>query len=158
MRVILINRQDKINLDLDLFKKISTYISDKFDGSKNSELDIVFTDKEEIKFLNGKYRKNNNPTDVLSFAYDGSDEEFIKNQKFSIVGEIIISPEVANENVKENKSKNKNTWNFSLEIILLMIHGFLHIYSYDHELKKDKIIMERLEDSILNDVRNLFKI
>ena len=62
MRVILINRQNKIGLDLNLIKKVSDYVSDKFDNNKNMELNIVFIEKDEISQLNKKFRKKDNPT------------------------------------------------------------------------------------------------
>jgi probable rRNA maturation factor len=76
MRVILINRQNKIGLDLNLIKKVSGYVSDKFDNNKNMELNIVFIEKDEIKQLNKKFREKDNPTDVLSFSYQDDCTEF----------------------------------------------------------------------------------
>jgi rRNA maturation RNase YbeY len=158
MRIIIINRQNKVNLDLNLFKKISTYISEKFDKDKNTELNIVFVEKNEIKVLNKKYRNKKTPTDVLSFSYNKNNEAFTKEHGLSIIGEIIISPEVANENIKENKNKIKDFWNINHEIVLLIIHGLLHVYDYDHEIKEDKIKMNRIQSSLLNDVKNLFSL
>lgn len=156
MRIIIINRQNKVNLDLNLFKKVSTYISEKFDKDKNTELNIVFVEKNEIKVLNKKYRNKNTPTDVLSFSYNKNNEAFTKENGLSIIGEIIISPEVANENIKENKNKIEDFWNINHEIVLLIIHGLLHVYDYDHEIKEDKIKMDRIQSSLLNDVENLY--
>lgn len=156
MRIIIINRQNKINLDNNLFKKISTYISEKFDKDKNTELNIVFVEKNEIKVLNKKYRNKNTATDVLSFSYNKNNEAFTKEHGLSIIGEIIISPEVASENIKENKNKIKDFWNINHEIVLLIIHGLLHVYDYDHEIKEEKMKMDRIQSSLLNDVENLF--
>jgi probable rRNA maturation factor len=158
MRIIVINRQNKVNLDLNLFKKVSTYISEKFDKDKNTELNIVFVEKNEIKVLNKKYRSKNIPTDVLSFSYNKNDEAFTKEHGLSIIGEIIISPEVASENIKENKNKIEDFWNINYEIVLLIIHGLLHVYDYDHEIKEDRIKMDRIQSSLLNDVENLFSL
>ena len=163
MKVILINNQNKIKLDLGLIEKISIYISNKFDGDKNCELNIIFAEKEEIKRLNKKYRNIDMETDVLSFSYtENGDSDlfgFCENaggQKSSsnvfTIGEVIICPEVADDNV----SRQKENWNLNLEIILLVIHGILHIYDYDHERIKDKIDMENVQESILNDVMSVY--
>jgi probable rRNA maturation factor len=156
MRVILINRQNKIGLDLNLIKKSSVYISDKFDNNKNMELNIVFVEKDEMRELNKKFRGKDSPTDVLSFSYLGDCMEFNMQKGFKTVGEIIISPEVANDNVQHGKITAKPDWNFNREIILLVVHGLLHIFDYDHESKEDEIKMENIQDSLLNDVLTNF--
>ena len=156
MRVILINRQDKIDLDLNLFKEVSGYVSDKFDNNKNTELNIVFIEKSEIRQLNKKFRKKDNPTDVLSFSYQGDSTEFNVQKGFKTAGEIIISPEVASDNIQPGKIVPKPDWNFNKEIALLIIHGLLHIFDYDHESKEDGIKMENIQNSLLNDVLTNF--
>jgi rRNA maturation RNase YbeY len=50
------------------------------------------------------------------------------------------------------------SWNFEREIALLIIHGILHIYGYDHEIKSDSVKMEGLQVSLLNDVITNFKL
>ena len=158
MRVSLINRQNKISLDLNLIKKISGYVSDKFDSSKNTELNIVFIEKDGIKKLNKKFRKKDNPTDVLSFSYQGDYTEFNMQKGFKTAGEIIISPEVANDNIQSDKIVPRSDWSFNKEIALLIIHGLLHIFDYDHESKEDRIKMENIQNSILNDILNNFSL
>ncbi|MCL5070596.1 MAG: rRNA maturation RNase YbeY, partial [Actinobacteria bacterium] len=90
--------------------------------------------------------------DVLSFSYLGNHAEFNIQKGFKAVGEIIISPEVANDNIKSGKIIQKSGWDIKKEIVLLIIHGLLHIFDYDHEFKEDEIKMENIQNSILNDV------
>jgi len=158
MRVILINNQNKISLDLNLIKKVSDYVSNKFDNNKNIELNIVFIEKNEISQLNKKFRKKDNPTDVLSFSYQNDCTEFNIQKEFKIAGEIIISPEVASSNILPGKITPKSDWNLNKEIVLLIIHGLLHIFDYDHESKEAKIKMDNIQDSLLNDILNNFSL
>ena len=158
MRVILINRQNKVGLDLNLFKKVSGYVSDKFDNNKNTELNIVFIKKDEIRQLNKKFRKKDNPTDVLSFSYQDDCTEFNMQKGFKTAGEIIISPEVASDNIQPGKIFPKPGWCFNKEIVLLIIHGMLHIFDYDHESKEDGIKMDNIQNSLLNDVLTNFSL
>jgi len=163
MKVILINNQDKVKLNLSIMEKAITYISNKFSRGQNYELSIVFVEKEEIKRLNKKYRNADRETDVLSFSYVENNNELTfkkdanefgdKDRHFTI-GEIIICPEVA----EENASKEKANWNSELEIVLLATHGILHIYGYDHEEREGRMEMEGIQENILNDVRSVFKI
>ena len=86
---------------------------------KKIDISIAFIDFSEIKNLNRKYRKKNKATDILSFLYDKS-------------GESVICPEV----VKNNSKRFKR--NFKKELILVLVHGVLHLLGYDHELSQKK--------------------
>lgn len=157
MKVELINNQSKVKLDTALIKKVSRYVSDKFDKDPRSQLNIIFSGNEKIRKLNKKYRNTDSETDVLSFSYI-SDKERVAPEAGSCtvtIGEIFISPEVASSNIS---SVGDDNWNLSLEIILLIIHGILHIYNYDHIEDKDRMNMERIQDSLLSDVRTNFGI
>jgi probable rRNA maturation factor len=170
MKIIILNRQDRIDLNTGLLKKVSAYAANKFDNSRNLELNIVFIDKEEIAVLNKKYRNKQGATDVLSFSYRESlsvepacpgpadSGSFNNIESFSVAGEIVISPEVAKENVADFVPDFFSSWNFEREIALLIIHGILHIYDYDHEEKSDSVKMESLQASLLNDVITSFKL
>ncbi|MFZ3386369.1 MAG: rRNA maturation RNase YbeY [Candidatus Hydromicrobium sp.] len=154
MKVTLINNQSKIKLDLDLIKEAAAYISDKFDKDLKSELNIVFSDGKEIRKLNKKYRGIDRETDVLSFSYISDKDKISPGASTYTVGEIIICPEVAQSNIL----KQDENWNLNLEIILLIIHGILHIYNYDHEEEKNRIDMESIQDSLVSDTRRTFKL
>jgi probable rRNA maturation factor len=154
MKVSLINNQNKLKLDLDLIKKVSAYISNKFDRDPKSELSIVFSDSEDIRKLNKKYRNTDKETDVLSFSYISDREKINLGVGNFTVGEIIVCPEVALSGISD---EGKN-WSLNLEIIFLIIHGMLHIYNYDHREEKDKMDMERIQDSLMSDVRRTFNL
>ncbi|MBU2563394.1 MAG: rRNA maturation RNase YbeY [Actinomycetia bacterium] len=154
MKVTLINNQSKIKLDLDLIREVAAYISDKFDKDLKSELNIVFSDGKEIRKLNKKYRGIDRETDVLSFSYISDKDKISPGASTYTVGEIIICPEVAQSNIL----KQDENWNLNLEIILLIIHGILHIYNYDHEEEKNRIDMESIQDSLVSDTRRTFKL
>ncbi|NQT66089.1 MAG: rRNA maturation RNase YbeY [Actinobacteria bacterium] len=154
MKVTLINNQSKIKLDLDLIREAAAYISDKFDKDLKSELNIVFSDGKEIRKLNKKYRRIDRETDVLSFSYISDKDKISPGASTYTVGELIICPEVAQSNILKQDEK----WNLNLEIILLIIHGILHIYNYDHEEEKNRIDMESIQDSLVSDTRRTFKL
>jgi probable rRNA maturation factor len=167
LKVNILNRQKEIKLDIKRLKKIANYIADKFDSNKNAELNLVFAGANEISDLNFKYRNYEGPTDVLSFSYETDSlpsigvkepnrEDMEKNCGFYITGEIVICPEIALKNSDKNKNitlyKNTLKWDVEKEITLLIIHGILHLYGYDHEKKQDFQLMENTQNSILNDV------
>ena len=79
-------------------------------------------------------------TDIITFDYS--------ENKNGIDAEIFISIDDAESNARKYKVHLKN------EITRLIIHGILHLLGYDDQQKKDKIIMKRKENDLLN--RNKF--
>ena len=77
---------------------------------KNYELSLVFIGNQLAKKLNKTYRNKNSPADVLSFALD-------KN-----LGEIFINLAKAKTNIK---------------LVLLLIHGLLHLKGGRHSSKME---------------------
>jgi len=101
--------------------------------NKSKEFSILLTNNKMMKDLNKKFRRKNNPTDVLSFP-------FKKNKRY--LGDIAVSYEIVNK-----RSKRKN---FKLEFDKMWIHGYLHLVGYDHKKIKDYKKMYNFEKLILN--------
>lgn len=102
--------------------------------SKNI-VELIFVDDEEIKNLNSTFLNKNYPTDVLSFPLEKS----ICN----ILGSIVISIDRAFFAAKENNHSIEH------EIIILFVHGILHLKGFNHESdngehrKKESEILEK---------------
>ena len=150
MHIELINNQDGVKLDLQGLGNICSYISGKFDTSDKQSLNIVFISDEKIRDLNKKYRNVDRSTDVLSFSYLEASIENKGKESPAVIGEVYIAPLTALKNSREQEGD----WNFQLEIILLIIHGILHIYGYDHEQENEKAAMDNIQDSLIHDIRN----
>ena len=60
-----------------------------------------------------------------------------------LLGDIIISTETA--------QRQSNVLNHSVEkeILILLIHGLLHLIGYDHERERDNEIMRKREDELI---------
>ena len=99
-------------------------------------LEINFIKADEIVLINRKYLKHDYSTDIITFNYS--------EEKNLIDGEIFISVNDALENANIFKVSAKE------EIFRLVIHGILHLLGYDDLKKKDKNIMKRLENRLLN--------
>ena len=88
---------------------------------------ITFISDYKMKKINNEYRQKNTSTDVLSFNYENSSN--------NVMGEILISMNYC----KKNILKNKNS--LSKEVIILSIHGILHLLGYYHDrIENEKII------------------
>ena len=105
-------------------------------GRQNDEVSILLVNDAKIRKLNRQYRNIDAATDVLSFPQnDGEDAEFVSH----MLGDVVISVETAKHQAAEHR--------FSLEqeLVLLLIHGILHLFGYDHERspKEEKIMKQK---------------
>lgn len=99
---------------------------------------IRIVDKKEIKSLNLKYRGKNKSTNILSFQFN-----FILNKNQTLLGDLVLCKTIIEkESLKYNK-KLEERWAH------MIIHGILHLLGYDHENKKEKNIMEKIENKIM---------
>jgi probable rRNA maturation factor len=83
---------------------------------------------DEVRELNKKYRRQDRVTDVLSFSL----AEKLPGGFYA--GDILICWTQAEKQAREN--------NHSLEkeLLLLMIHGLLHLHGCDHETDKGEML------------------
>ena len=99
----------------------------KGENKETENLSIAFVSAAEIHKLNKKYRKQNKPTDVLSF-------EKVTHLKQEY-GEVVICPQIVFKNLKSVKNSKR-------ELANVLIHGILHVFGYDHERsEKDEEVM-----------------
>ncbi len=111
----------------------------------NSELSILFTSDNHIKELNKTYRKKNRPTDVLAFSQNEGSSIVINT---SILGDVVISVDTA------KRQADKLGHSVTEEILILLIHGILHLLGFDHaKSKKDALKMQSKEKELLALVR-----
>lgn len=110
-----------------------------FLGQKDVDITIRFTDNEELKDLNQRYRGITKTTDVLSFNQDIVNPETNK----IYLGDIVISAEKAYEQAHERNGS------FDEECTLLAIHGTLHLLGYDHYIPEEKEEMWTIQEKIL---------
>ena len=93
----------------------------------DAELSIVLVDDAQIQELNRQYLHRERPTNVIAFP--------MREGKFSalhphLLGDLAISVETA------HRQSNRFGLTSMEMVILLMIHGLLHLLGYDHEGKK----------------------
>lgn len=128
------------NFDID--KKIIHGIVERLKKDFEFNIDTIrinFVDSKEIMRINKEYLNHNYSTDIITFNYSESQKK--------LDGEIYISFEDAASNAK------KYGVTFKEEIMRLVIHGFLHLLGYNDQSHKEKIVMKRLENKLLNKYR-----
>ena len=130
--IYLRNQTKNLNKRIQIFKKKKIYCS------------ILLSDSREIRKLNKKFRNRNKSTDILSFPFYKKKEfqfRFKKNKEIYL-GDIIL-----NFDKMKNKKDHKN---FKLEFDKLWIHGFVHLFGYDHKKNKDFYVMQKVEKKYLS--------
>ena len=143
MGVLLRNDHPDINIDCNDIENIIIKIMDHLD-CRNQEVSILLTGNKYIRRLNQEFRSIDQPTDVLSFPQNADEDPCIPEK--IILGDIAVSLDIAKAQAKEHGL------DFKEEIILLLIHGILHLLGYDHE------ISEQEEKQMRNKTRELFKL
>ncbi len=108
-----------------------------------AEISVLLCHDEYIRRLNKQYRQMDRPTDVLSFALNEGEEDGYDGPDASLLGDIVISLEKAEEQAAEYGHS------FERELAYLTVHGMLHILGYDHMEPDDKAEMRREEEYIL---------
>lgn len=97
---------------------------------------INFITCEEIIPINNKYLGHNYSTDIITFNYSG--------ENYTLEGEIFISLDDASFNAKKYKV------DINIELVRLVVHGFLHLLGYDDLTQTDKKKMKRIENKLVN--------
>ena len=99
---------------------------------------------DEILILNKHYKKENLPTNVLTFEGNLEEEKNL-GIKPPFLGDLVICFPVVE---KEAKDQQKN---FDQHFAHILVHGFLHLLGFDHLNNKDEKIMKELENEALKD-------
>ena len=102
-------------------------------------------DDEAIKELNKQYRDKNEATDVLSFPIEL--ENFIPEVR--MLGDIVISTDTAKRQAEEFKHP------VIVEIVILLIHGLLHLHGFDHIEEADRVVMRAKETEVFKHIVGL---
>jgi len=103
------------------------------------DITIVLTTDEAIQQLNTQFRGFDKPTDVLSFESG----EINPETGITYLGDIIISVPTASRQADLGGHPIQN------EIILLVVHGLLHLCGYNHDTPAKKEQMWSLQSHIL---------
>ena len=90
----------------------------------------MFVGSRRMRTINKKYLGHDYVTDVITFDLEGS-------------AEIIICPQVALSNAKIHGVS------ISKELLLYVIHGFLHLAGYDDHKPQDIVRMRLKEKQLL---------
>lgn len=105
-------------------------------------LTLRVTDEEEMRRLNTDFAHAPHSTDVLSFPNGDPDPE----ASGVYFGDVVIALPVA------AAQASAAGHDVQAELVLLAVHGTLHLLGYDHADQQARAVMWRLQDQILGDL------
>ena len=117
-------------------------------GVPAAELSLDLVGDRRIRRLNRQYRGRDHPTDVLAFPM-----REVAGPASSFLGDVVISLHTA--------ARQAEACGHSLdhEVVMLLIHGTLHLCGYDHERgAREAHRMRRKELAILRSLTPLPKL
>lgn len=148
MPVLLNNIQERITLTEEQLRLIPAVVELGMarHHQETTEVSLVLVDNDYIQELNLEYRRLDQPTDVLSFAFHEAVENILPPDDESIpdmLGDIYISVERA---VEQAQSFGHSV---EREICYLAVHGLLHLLGFDHQEPEETTRMRTEEEAIM---------
>jgi probable rRNA maturation factor len=142
--VVNIQLADGVNsiLELDRIESAALYAMQMAGASPDAEVTIVLTADNELQRLNREFLGIDAPTDVLSFPADFIDPD----SQHPYLGDILVSVQRACQQADLQNHSAKQ------ELLLLIVHGVLHLLGYDHAAEDEKAQMWFLQDQILSHI------
>ncbi len=107
---------------------------------------LVLSDDETIAELNGRFRSERKPTNVLSFPVSSLPDAHMTAQEPAPLGDIILACETV---IREAAEAGKSPLD---HVAHLIVHGVLHLAGFDHQTDRDAEYMEALECEILSSI------
>lgn len=109
----------------------------------DAAVSVLLTDDARMRDLNRQWRRQDKPTNVLSFAALPPEKIAAQASKTPFLGDIALGyGTVRTEALDEAKP-------FRDHVSHLVVHGFLHLVGFDHEAEAEAQVMETLETRVL---------
>ena len=130
-------------IDGKVFSDLGIWVMDQMRVSTQSDLTIMFVDPDPIAELHERWMSLEGPTDVMSFPMDELRPGDGKTTMEGVLGDLVICPWVA---AQQAAAAGHSTMQ---EMMLLTIHGILHLLGYDHVTPEQERQMFGLQRQLL---------
>lgn len=107
----------------------------------NVEIAVRVVDRDEIRALNSRYRRQDKVTNVLSFP--AGPIEGLPAGGARPLGDVVVCAAVVADQAAAQGKRLEDHWGH------MLVHGTLHLMGFDHEEEGDAAQMEALEAAIL---------
>ena len=132
--VLVLNRQRRHAVPVERLRRFAHGLAGRA-KARAGDFSVLLTTDRTIRRYNALFRGLDEPTDVLSFPAEDSLPAGVDKP---YLGDMMISVETAyRQALKRNHSLER-------EIYTLMIHGWLHLLGFDHELDQGQMRRKEL--------------
>lgn len=142
MSVDVIN-ETEWEIDPKMFSDLAVWTMDQMMVSTQCDMTIIFNDPESMAELHDKWMSLKGPTDVMSFPMDELHPGDGATVPEGVLGDIVLCPYVAREQARAAGHPVVD------ELMMLTVHGMLHLLGYDHTTHRDEENMFALQRQIL---------
>ncbi|CED90678.1 MULTISPECIES: rRNA maturation RNase YbeY [Actinomyces] len=131
-------------IDATEFTALADYVLAAMHVSPMAELNILFIEPEPMAELHERWLDLEGPTDVMSFPMDELRPGTAENETPpGTLGDVVLCPQVAAKQALEAGHSAVE------EMLLLTVHGILHLLGYDHAEPEEKEEMFALQRTLL---------
>lgn len=138
-----VTNETQWSIESKTFSDLGLWVLQQMQVSTQSDMTIMFVDPDPIAVLHERWMGLEGPTDVMSFPMDELRPGDSNAQPEGILGDIIICPWVAQQ---QAVAAGHSTME---EMMLLAIHGTLHLLGYDHSTSQQEKQMFGLQRQLL---------
>ncbi|EFA23588.1 rRNA maturation RNase YbeY [Bifidobacterium gallicum] len=138
-----VTNETQWQIDGKVFSDLALWVMEQMQVSTQSDLAILFVDPDPIAQLHERWMGLLGPTDVMSFPMDELRPGSTNALSEGILGDIVICPWVAAQQAAAAGHSAME------EMLLLTIHGVLHLLGYDHRTKDQERQMFGLQRQLL---------
>ena len=132
------------DVDGEEFAALARYVLDALYVHPQAELSILFVEPDAMAELHERWLDLPGPTDVMSFPMDelrpGRDGALAPA---GVLGDVVVCPSVAAAQAREAGHSTIE------EMLLLTIHGILHLLGFDHADPEEEREMFGIQRSLL---------
>jgi len=111
-----------------------------------ARIDLSVADPRRMSELNETYRGVKGPTDVLAFPLWETEKGVFSPPggwpELDLGDVVICLEEIARNAQRYGKS-------FEEELLLVLVHGVLHLFAFDHACEKDRAGMWKVQEDII---------
>lgn len=139
-----VNNESGIAADEVEIAAFARFVLTRLHVNPQAELSVVLVDETAIERLHRQWMDEPGPTDVLSFPMDelrpGTKTE---QTPPGLLGDIVLCPQVAQRQARAAGHATEE------ELLLLTVHGILHLLGYDHSDPAEEKQMFGLQRTLL---------
>jgi probable rRNA maturation factor len=151
---VLIDEELEGKLELGWLRGVAEQVLLALGAGADAELGLFIATGERVRRLNRDYLGRDEPTDVLAFSAReeiGADRPPFVQPPDGVLhlGEVIISYPQAVKQAKEYKHSVER------EILILIIHGVLHLLGYEHDTPELELKMRAREKEVTSHIGGL---